>query len=57
MDARLLDYYERELAYLRELGGEFAARLPQGGRPPRHAGRRRVRPVYVERLLEGFRFP
>ena len=29
MDSKLLDYYNRELAYLRELGAEFAARYPK----------------------------
>ncbi|MCA3857359.1 MAG: type VI secretion system baseplate subunit TssF, partial [Burkholderia sp.] len=29
MDTRLLDYYNRELAYLRELGGEFAQQFPK----------------------------
>jgi len=55
MDARFLDYYNRELAYLRELGGEFAAAFP------RVAGRlgmqgETVADPYVERLLEGFAF-
>ncbi|CAE6753293.1 type VI secretion system baseplate subunit TssF [Paraburkholderia domus] len=55
MDARLLDYYNRELAYLRELGAEFAAEFPQA------AGRLGMRGIevsdpYVERLLEGFSF-
>jgi type VI secretion system protein ImpG len=55
MDARLLDYYNRELAYLRELGAEFAAEFPQA------AGQLGMRGIevsdpYVERLLEGFSF-
>jgi type VI secretion system protein ImpG len=55
MDARLLDYYNRELIYLRELGGEFAARYPKV------AGRLGMQGIevadpYVERLLEGFSF-
>ncbi|MDR2153988.1 MAG: type VI secretion system baseplate subunit TssF [Burkholderiaceae bacterium] len=55
MDPRLLDYYNRELAYLRELGAEFA-RLH-----PKIAGRLgmsgiEVADPYVERLLEGFAF-
>ena len=55
MDARLLDYYERELAYLRELGGEFAAAFPNAAG---HLGMRggAVSDPYVERLLEGFSF-
>ncbi|HZZ06518.1 type VI secretion system baseplate subunit TssF [Paraburkholderia sp.] len=55
MDARLLDYYNRELAYLRELGAEFAVEFPLA------AGRLGIRGIevsdpYVERLLEGFSF-
>ena len=29
MDRKFLDYYNRELAYLRELGGEFAQSFPK----------------------------
>ena len=29
MDPRLLDYYNRELAYIRELGAEFAQEHPK----------------------------
>ena len=29
MEPRLLDYYNRELRYLRELGGEFARDYPK----------------------------
>lgn len=55
MDTRLLDYYNRELAYLRELGGEFAQQFPKV------AARLRLNESgppdpYVERLLEGFSF-
>lgn len=55
MDARLLDYYNRELRYLRELGGEFARDFPK------IAGRLGLDSFacadpYVERLLEGFAF-
>jgi type VI secretion system protein ImpG len=55
MDARLLDYYNRELAYLRELGAEFAEAFPKA------AGRLGMQGAdipdpYVERLLEGFSF-
>ncbi len=32
MDSKLLDYYNRELAYLREMGAEFAERYPKRGR-------------------------
>lgn len=55
IDARFLDYYNRELAYLREMGSEFAAAFPKV------AGRLGMRgdtvaDPYVERLLEGFAF-
>ncbi|KAF0811578.1 hypothetical protein IGB42_03964 [Andreprevotia sp. IGB-42] len=55
MDARLLDYYNRELGYLRELGAEFAERYPKvAGRLGMHGIE--VADPYVERLLEGFSF-
>ena len=49
----LLTYYERELAFLRRSGAEFAARYPKV------AGRLQLEPTkcedpHVERLLEGF---
>lgn len=55
MDQRLLAYYNRELQYLRELGGEFAKQFPK------IAGRLGLEAFecldpYVERLLEGFAF-
>ncbi|MCU1294495.1 MAG: type secretion protein family [Bryobacterales bacterium] len=55
MREELLEHYERELAYLRELGGEFAQRYP------RVASRLLLEPdrcedPHVERLLEGFAF-
>src|SRR4029077_12613075 len=55
MDQRLLGYYNRELQYLRELGGEFAQQFPKS------AGRLGLDAFecadpYVERLLEGFAF-
>lgn len=55
MDQRLLTYYNRELQYLRELGGEFAKHFPK------IAGRLGLDEFectdpYVERLLEGFAF-
>ncbi len=55
MDARLLEYYNRELRYMRELGGEFARDFPK------IAGRLGLDSFecadpYVERLLEGFAF-
>lgn len=55
MDSTLLRYYERELAHLREMGGEFARDFPKV------AGRLGLESYacadpYVERLLEGFSF-
>lgn len=55
MDPRLLEYYNRELAYLRELGSEFSHQFPKV------AGRLGMQGIdvadpYVERLLEGFSF-
>ncbi|MCL6745318.1 type VI secretion system baseplate subunit TssF [Kosakonia sp. R1.Fl] len=55
MDSKLLEYYNRELAWLREMGQEFA------GRYPKVAGRLGMRGMdvsdpYVERLMEGFAF-
>ncbi|MEO8345041.1 MAG: type VI secretion system baseplate subunit TssF [Betaproteobacteria bacterium] len=55
MDPRLLDYFNRELAYLRDLGAEFAEQYPKV------AGRLGMRGIevadpYVERLLEGVAF-
>jgi type VI secretion system protein ImpG len=55
MDVRFLDYYNRELTYLRELGTEFAASFPKAaGHLGMQAGD--VADPYVERLLEGFAF-
>lgn len=53
MDPRLLDYYNRELAYIREIGQEFSQEHPK------IAGRLGMKGLevadpYVERLLEGF---
>ena len=55
MREELLEYYERELAYLRQLGGTFAEKYP------RVASRLLLEPdrcddPHVERLLEGFAF-
>ncbi|SRR6266851_1804639 len=55
MDPRLLEYYNRELQFIREMGAEFAANYP------RIAARLGVDGIecadpYVERLLEGFAF-
>ncbi|MCG5076763.1 type VI secretion system baseplate subunit TssF [Paraburkholderia tagetis] len=55
MDTRFLDYYNRELAYLRELGAEFARQYPKvaGGLGMHGID---VADPFVERLLEGFCF-
>lgn len=55
MDPRLLDYYNRELAYVREHGAEFAEQFPKVAS---RLGMRgiEVADPYVERLLEGFAF-
>ncbi|MDY0271989.1 MAG: type VI secretion system baseplate subunit TssF [Advenella sp.] len=55
MQNRFLDYYNSELAYIREMGKEFA------GQYPKIAGRLGMNGIevadpYVERLLEGFSF-
>ena len=55
MREEMLEYYERELTYLRQMGGEFARKYP------RVAGRLLLtedncEDPHVERLLEGFAF-
>ncbi len=55
MDPRLLEYYNRELSYLRESGAEFAARHPK------IAARLGMKDTdiadpYVERMIEAFSF-
>jgi type VI secretion system protein ImpG len=55
MDPRLLEYYNRELQFVREMGAEFAENYP------RIAARLGVDGIecadpYIERLLEGFAF-
>jgi type VI secretion system protein ImpG len=55
MDQRLLDYYDRELRYLRELGVEFASEFPEVARHLDLSAVACADP-YVERLLEGFAF-
>lgn len=55
MDPRLLEYYNRELHFMREMGAEFAQAFPK------IAGRLGMEGIecadpYVERLLEGFAF-
>ncbi|WP_077035851.1 type VI secretion system baseplate subunit TssF [Pelomonas sp. KK5] len=55
MDARLLRYYNQELRYLRELGGEFAQEFPKiASRLGMEA--LEVTDPYIERLLEGCAF-
>jgi type VI secretion system protein ImpG len=55
MDHRLLAYYNRELQYVRQLGGEFAKQFPKiAGRLGLDAFE--CSDPYVERLLEGFAF-
>ena len=55
MDPRLLRLYESELAYLREMGGEFARQFPKVA-ARLDLGSLEVADPYVERLLEGFAF-
>ena len=55
MDARLLRYYNQELRYLRELGGEFASEFPKIASRLGMEGLEVTDP-YVERLLEGCAF-
>lgn len=55
MDPRFLRYYESELRFLRDMGGEFAVEHPKIA--ARLAlGNVEVSDPYVERLLEGFAF-
>ncbi|SIP73874.1 conserved hypothetical protein (probable component of SST VI cluster) [Xenorhabdus innexi] len=55
MDSKLLEYYNRELIYLREMGREFAERYPKvANRLGMHGIE--VSDPYVERLMEGFAF-
>ncbi|WP_431222888.1 type VI secretion system baseplate subunit TssF [Serratia sp. L9] len=55
MDSKLLEYYNRELVYLREMGAEFAESYPKvAGRLGMQG--MDVNDPYVERLMEGFAF-
>jgi len=55
MREELLEYYERELTYLRQMGGEFARKYPRvAGRLMLDADR--CDDPHVSRLLEGFAF-
>jgi type VI secretion system protein ImpG len=55
MDPRLLQHYENELAFLRDMGTEFAAEFPKVAARLDLANTEVADP-YVERLLEGFAF-
>ena len=55
MDPQLLDYYNRELVYMRELAGEFAKRHPKVAKRLGMHGIEVADP-YVERLIEAFCF-
>ena len=55
MDPRFLEYYERELKHLREMGAEFAKQYPKIAGRLGLEGFECADP-YVERLLEGFGF-
>ncbi len=55
MDARLLRYYNQELRYLRELGGDFAREFPKIAARLGMEGLEVTDP-YIERLLEGCAF-
>ena len=55
MDPQLLDYYNKELVYMREAAGEFAASHPKIARRLGMHGIE-VDDPYVERLIESFSF-
>ena len=55
MDPLLLEYYNKELLYLKEMGAEFAQQHPKIARRLGMHGMEVADP-YVERLLEGFAF-
>lgn len=55
MDPLLLDYYNRELIYMREMASEFAASHPKIARRLGMQGIEVADP-YVERLIESFSF-
>ena len=55
MDPQLLDYYNRELVYMRELAGEFAKQHPKVAKRLGMHGIEVADP-YVERLIEAFCF-
>lgn len=53
MDPQLLDHYNRELIYMRELAGEFASQHPKVARRLGMQAQEVADP-YVERLIEAF---
>lgn len=55
MDPRLLEYYNRELSYLRETGAEFATLHPKIAARLGMQGTDIADP-YVERMIEAFSF-
>jgi type VI secretion system protein ImpG len=55
MDPKLLDLYEQELSYIRDMGGEFAKEFPKIA-SRLDLGSTEIADPYVERLLEGFAF-
>jgi type VI secretion system protein ImpG len=55
MDPRLLEYYNRELQFVREMGAEFAQAYPRIAARLGMDGLECIDP-YVERLLESFAF-
>ncbi|HEV7393611.1 MAG TPA: type VI secretion system baseplate subunit TssF, partial [Burkholderiales bacterium] len=55
MDPRLLEYYNRELQFVREMGAEFSRAYPRIASRLGMEGIECADP-YVERLLEGFAF-
>lgn len=55
MDTRLLRFYEQELAFMREMGREFAEAYPKIASRLGMEGLEVLDP-YVERMLEGFAF-
>jgi len=55
MDPRLLDFYNQELQFIREMGAEFSREYPKIAARLALSGVECADP-YVERLLEGFAF-
>ncbi len=55
MDPRLQHHYESELAFMRDMGQEFAAEFPKIA-SRLELGNTEIADPYVERLMEGFAF-